>query len=385
MKIDLGAGPKSPEGFTPMGNGHELSVIFPLPFNDNSVDEVRASHVLEHFAHGRTDEVLKEWARVLKPGGFLKIAVPNFEKIAEQHVGSAPQNTLGYVMGGQTDEADFHKTIFDANSLKKALGRAGLMLSRPWVSELPDDCAALSSSLNLQATKPYMTQLGVSGVMSVPRLGFMDNFFVAMESLGPLKVKLRSHTGAFWDQCMERAIDRTLREENPDAVLSLDYDSVFRRQDAAMLMQLMMCHPEADAIAPVQAGRGIGLGLFTVKDEDGENIRNIPVDYFAPDLSPVATGNFGLTLFRADKLREFPKPWLWSQPAEDGSWGPGHIDADIFFWNKWREQGNSLFLANRVVIGHLELMVAWPQQNGHSIYQTCKEWRENGKPEGAWQ
>jgi hypothetical protein len=37
-KLDLGAGPQSPEGFLPMGNAHG-SQIFPLPaFADNSVD-----------------------------------------------------------------------------------------------------------------------------------------------------------------------------------------------------------------------------------------------------------------------------------------------------------------------------------------------------------
>ena len=62
LKLDLGAGDISPAGYTPIGHGHG-SEIFPLPYADESVDEIRASHVLEHFPHGRLAEVLADWVR----------------------------------------------------------------------------------------------------------------------------------------------------------------------------------------------------------------------------------------------------------------------------------------------------------------------------------
>ncbi len=43
IKLDLGAGPVSPDGFIPMGRDHG-SEIFPLAAADGSVDEIRASH-----------------------------------------------------------------------------------------------------------------------------------------------------------------------------------------------------------------------------------------------------------------------------------------------------------------------------------------------------
>lgn len=52
-----------------------------LPFDDESVDEVHAIHVLEHFYFPEVDEIFKEWKRVLKPGGWLCIEVPCLEKI----------------------------------------------------------------------------------------------------------------------------------------------------------------------------------------------------------------------------------------------------------------------------------------------------------------
>jgi SAM-dependent methyltransferase len=168
IKLDLGAGEQSPEGFIPLGNVNG-SHIFPLPYADASVDCIRASHVLEHFPHAQIADVLKEWTRVLKPGGELRIAVPNFEWIAENYVAGQPINTQGYVMGGQVDEADYHKATFDKRSLTQHLAAAGLMLIREWKSEL-QDCAALPVSLNLCGTKPHQSSISVSAVMSVPRL-----------------------------------------------------------------------------------------------------------------------------------------------------------------------------------------------------------------------
>lgn len=46
-----------------------------LPFADNSQDFVYSSHVLEHIEH--VPETIREWFRVLKPGGYMFIVVPH--------------------------------------------------------------------------------------------------------------------------------------------------------------------------------------------------------------------------------------------------------------------------------------------------------------------
>lgn len=53
----------------------DVSVI---PYADNSVDEIRAFHIIEHFHWHKGNEVLKEWCRVLKPGGRLHLETPDF-------------------------------------------------------------------------------------------------------------------------------------------------------------------------------------------------------------------------------------------------------------------------------------------------------------------
>jgi len=51
----------------------------PLPFDDGSVDVVIARHILEHLMD--TTTVVKQWAKVLKTGGKLIIAVPHNGRI----------------------------------------------------------------------------------------------------------------------------------------------------------------------------------------------------------------------------------------------------------------------------------------------------------------
>jgi hypothetical protein len=95
--------------------------------------------------------------------------------------------------------------------------------------------------------------------------------FCSFEALPPLGVKLRRYMGAFWTQCIERVCEEALEDDKPDAILTLDYDSIFSKRDASMLMQLMCCYPEADAIAALQSGRGKELPLFTIRGDDGKN------------------------------------------------------------------------------------------------------------------
>lgn len=53
-----------------------------IPFADNTFDAVYHSHVLEHFTRTDAGTFIKECYRVLKPGGIIRIAIPDLEKIA---------------------------------------------------------------------------------------------------------------------------------------------------------------------------------------------------------------------------------------------------------------------------------------------------------------
>jgi predicted SAM-dependent methyltransferase len=52
-----------------------------LPFDDGVADEAQAIHVIEHFYRWEAEDLLREWMRVLKPGGLLILEAPCREKV----------------------------------------------------------------------------------------------------------------------------------------------------------------------------------------------------------------------------------------------------------------------------------------------------------------
>lgn len=102
-----------------------------IRFADNSVDEIYASHVLEHLGYQeKLPRTLREFYRVLKPGGNAKISVPDFEVLCRLFLD--PHHTLNdrieimrMAFGGQLDEYDFHYVGLSYELLAGLLVNAG--------------------------------------------------------------------------------------------------------------------------------------------------------------------------------------------------------------------------------------------------------------------
>lgn len=105
-------------------------------FADGSVDFIYASHVLEHFGRHEVLAVLKGWYRVMKPGATVRIAVPDFAAVAALYAQEGLQDgysgLVGLVCGGQRNQYDFHKIIFDEPFLRYLLEKVGFKDVRPW-------------------------------------------------------------------------------------------------------------------------------------------------------------------------------------------------------------------------------------------------------------
>lgn len=71
-----------------------------LPFSDNTFNIVYASHVLEHTPWYLSEKTVKEWARVLKPGGKVEIWVPDSYKIAKAFVEGVERNNKDFLKDG---------------------------------------------------------------------------------------------------------------------------------------------------------------------------------------------------------------------------------------------------------------------------------------------
>lgn len=62
-----------------------------LPFEDESADEIFTCHVIEHFWPWDVPDLLKEWKRVLKPGGQIVTECPNLAGTAMLYVEAVRQ------------------------------------------------------------------------------------------------------------------------------------------------------------------------------------------------------------------------------------------------------------------------------------------------------
>lgn len=132
IKLHLGCGQKYLDGWTnidklPTRDGivdDDVSTLGTV--TDGSADLIYACHVLEHFGRHEVEEVLRCWSRKLKDGGIVRIAVPDFEAACKRYLEKKEiREVTGFTCGGQRNEYDYHKMIFDFESLSLMLQKAG--------------------------------------------------------------------------------------------------------------------------------------------------------------------------------------------------------------------------------------------------------------------
>lgn len=57
-----------------------------IPFAENSFEVVYHSHLLEHFPKKQAVKFIEECYRILKPGGILRVVIPDLEQIALNYI-----------------------------------------------------------------------------------------------------------------------------------------------------------------------------------------------------------------------------------------------------------------------------------------------------------
>jgi SAM-dependent methyltransferase len=89
-------------------------------------DLVWMNHVLEHFKRREVFKVLTEWMRILKPGGILRVSVPDFAGLCKvYHQYGKLELVVGALFGRQDYLYNIHYNVFDFQSLKKILEDVG--------------------------------------------------------------------------------------------------------------------------------------------------------------------------------------------------------------------------------------------------------------------
>lgn len=134
INVDL----RVPKAFQPAAAHLILAdVSLGLPLRDTSVDVIYASHVWEHLGPFEESEYLvKECHRVLRPGGVLRVSVPDFRVIA-----------LHYLAGSRSfyEEYGYQKPWFGkARSWSRRLG-----ITVMYDHKMLYDCESLTEVLSV--------------------------------------------------------------------------------------------------------------------------------------------------------------------------------------------------------------------------------------------
>jgi len=172
----------------------------------------------------------------------------------------------------------------------------------------------------------------------------------ALKEVGvPLNVSL----GVYYGQQMQNAFEQAIKD-GLDYIITVDGDSVFTGKQVHRLLSIAV-QEDCDALAAMQVRRG-AKSLLGFKEGqstamwDGHTLQ-------------VDAAHFGLTVLNVEKLKTVAKPWFFCKPGDDGTWGEGRIDSDVWFWKQWKEAGNKLFIEPGTRIGHVEEMVVMHDDN----------------------
>lgn len=339
-------------------------------YEDNSADEIRSSHLLHFSDPGRSQAILNEWSRVLKPGGVLKISVPDFDKIVDGYIEGRGEPFDHYLTGG---------SIWNAQKLDAMMRVAGLCGIHAWSGDTEDESGS-PLSLNLAGYKIDASfgdlRRDVYSVMTRPRFIESNASDCQEKLLLKTGIRMRRSGGVFWTQGISEAIVGAL-EEKPKYILTIDYDTIFQPEDVVELYALMELYPHANAMVPIQMRRDSIYALLTPPHTDSGPASTIDADLLRGATMPIRSGHFGLTMIRASAIESLPRPWMQAVPNAGGDWGDGRVDADVQFWLNL----GGVYSANHVSVGHIQQVITWPGKDMRPIHQYVPAYAAAGKPQ----
>jgi hypothetical protein len=147
-KLEIGAGANPREGYVHLdlnpnvGTDILADASKPLPLKDGCVGELLAINIIEHIEWSSIKDTLKEWARIVKPGGIIKIHTNDITGVIDLITKDDPDwnKDIGYQpFGGNEDKwaylnhfvmsthapYNMHRAVFTKPMMKKLLSDAG--------------------------------------------------------------------------------------------------------------------------------------------------------------------------------------------------------------------------------------------------------------------
>ena len=109
-----------------------------LPFKADAFEKVYSAHTIEHFSHKETENVLREWARVLTIEGVMEIRCRWLRIRALLFFLFPTKQNVINIYGGQEYSGNYHKTGFSFGLLRYYLRAVGLkhinrVIEKKWI------------------------------------------------------------------------------------------------------------------------------------------------------------------------------------------------------------------------------------------------------------
>ncbi len=103
-----------------------------FPMDDGVIEEIFSAATLEHLRKPHVDGVLREFFRILKPGGLLRVSTPDIEAIARgllagDDLDIVNQHFFGKYKSDQTEDYDLHRWMYPAPAMIRVLQEIGFV------------------------------------------------------------------------------------------------------------------------------------------------------------------------------------------------------------------------------------------------------------------
>ena len=111
---------------------HDLTT--PLPYENETIDEILAEHIIEHFLPAEWPVVIRDWVRVLKPHSKIIIHCPDIKRCAKNLLADKPLSSrwLLPIFGGYKGKGQLHKNGFWLEKLTFDLKAVGIEVQSHW-------------------------------------------------------------------------------------------------------------------------------------------------------------------------------------------------------------------------------------------------------------